>query len=89
VKARVAVRVTPRAKHVGIRNTPEGVRVNVAEVPADGEANLAVIEALARSLQVPKSNVTIIRGHTSRDKVLEIEGIDEARLESWRNSLPI
>lgn len=37
-----------------------------------GKANLAVTELLARYFAIPKSRITIIRGHTSRRKIIEL-----------------
>lgn len=41
--------------------------------PVDGEANSALIKALSEFFKVPKSRITIVRWHTSREKVVEIE----------------
>lgn len=40
--------------------------------PHDGEANAALIELLAKHFQIPKTSIAIIRGATSRYKVIEI-----------------
>lgn len=46
--------------------------VSVKEPPLKGLANLAVIRALAEYFKVPQARVTIVRGHTSRKKIIEI-----------------
>ncbi len=46
--------------------------VKIREKPVDGEANRWLIEALSEFFKVPKSNITITHGHTSREKVVEI-----------------
>jgi hypothetical protein len=46
--------------------------------PADGEANRELVEFLSRLLKISKSSVTIIRGHSSRFKTVELENIDES-----------
>jgi uncharacterized protein (TIGR00251 family) len=51
----------------------DGLVVYVREVAADGQANEALTKLLAEYYDVPKSRVKIIRGHTSRQKVVEIE----------------
>ena len=45
----------------------------VPEPPEDGRANEAVIELLAEHFDVPKGSLRIVRGHTSRQKVIEIQ----------------
>ncbi|GHS97010.1 UPF0235 protein [Bacteroidia bacterium] len=51
---------------------PTRYRVYVTAAPADGAANRAVIKLLAEHLGVAKSKIRIIRGETSRDKLMEI-----------------
>ena len=46
--------------------------VQLTAAPVDGAANDAVIRALADYFDVPKSQIKIIRGTTSRDKVVEL-----------------
>ena len=74
---RLQVRVRPRASanRVDISDLGE-VRVYVTEAPEGGRANRAVVAAMAKTLGVPKSAVAVIRGKTSRDKVLEIVGVE-------------
>jgi uncharacterized protein YggU (UPF0235/DUF167 family) len=46
--------------------------VKLRAKPVDGEANIALVEALSDFFDVPKSHITILHGHTSREKVVEI-----------------
>ncbi|MFA5338687.1 MAG: DUF167 domain-containing protein [Candidatus Omnitrophota bacterium] len=41
--------------------------------PADGKANEAVIKALAGHFDIAKSKVNLIKGHTSKQKIFEID----------------
>lgn len=45
--------------------------VAVKDAPDDGKANEAIIRALADFLDIPKSSLTIVSGHTSRRKVID------------------
>lgn len=47
-------------------------KVSVKEAPIQGMANDAIIKALSEYFKVPKSNVKIIFGHTSRQKIIDI-----------------
>ena len=70
---RFSVHVTPRSSREGVQQTgPSDYKVRVHAAPADGEANEDVIRLLAYHFDVPKSRVTIIRGHRSRQKLIEI-----------------
>lgn len=69
---RFFVSVKPNAKEEKV--SAEGTKLSVAvkAPPRDGKANEAVIAALAAHFHVPKSQVTIVSGHTARRKVVEI-----------------
>ena len=79
---RLQVRVRPRAHANRIEVSHLGeVRVYVTEAPEGGKANRAVVAVVAAALGVPKSGVAVIRGRTSRDKLLKVDGVaspDEA-----------
>lgn len=47
-------------------------QVSVKELPVDGKANEAIIRVLAEYFKVSKSNVRVVKGHTSREKIIEI-----------------
>ena len=53
----------------------------VAAPPEDGKANVAVIRLLADTVGVPARDVAILSGHTSRNKTVELTGIDEVETE--------
>jgi uncharacterized protein YggU (UPF0235/DUF167 family) len=44
----------------------------------DGAANAALVAYVAERLGLPRSRVTIVAGEKSRDKRVQIEGVDEA-----------
>ena len=76
---RLSVRIVPRASRdvvVGMRSGALLVRVTAP--PVDGAANEALIRVLARRLRLAQGALRIVSGRTSKLKVVEIEGIDEA-----------
>lgn len=40
--------------------------------PHDGEANVALLNTLAKFFAVSKTSITIVRGHKSRVKIIEL-----------------
>ncbi len=70
--AEISVRVTPKASRNAVELGETGLRVYVTTVPEGGKANAEVAKLLARALGVPKSDLTLIRGETSRDKVFRL-----------------
>jgi uncharacterized protein (TIGR00251 family) len=78
---RIAVRVQPRASRDEIVGEREGVlAVRVKAPPVDGRANAAVCRLVAKHVGVPPSRVTVVRGESAREKLLEIEGRDSDAL---------
>ena len=76
IAATVQVRVQPGARTNEVRGLKNGVlHVRVTAPPREGRANRALLELMARTLAVKKSDLEIVRGHTSRDKVVAIRGI--------------
>ena len=46
--------------------------VYIRDPAVEGKANTALVELLAKHFGVSKSRVTIVRGHTSRHKIVDI-----------------
>ncbi len=68
----VNIRVIPRARQNKITVDSDGtVRVHTVATPSDGQANDAVIKMLAEYYKIPKTSIRILRGQTSRNKVIE------------------
>ena len=78
---RLRLRVSPGARTKSIDRHGDGWRVRVAAVPERGKANEAVIEFLAQRLDLPRESIELVSGHSSRDKVVEVTGIEGAEAE--------
>lgn len=80
---RLAVHVTPKAGRDGVGGwRGSELQVFVRSAPEEGKANAAVCRALAEALSVPPRGVRVVRGHTSRHKMLEVDGADAAALRA-------
>lgn len=77
-KLMLAVRVIPRARKNEITENADGSRLKIRlqAPPVDGKANQALIKFLAEIMEIPASNIEIISGEKSRDKLLLIRGLD-------------
>lgn len=56
----------------------DALKIRLAAPPVDGAANDELVRFLAEQLRTSKSHVQIRSGHTSRRKVVELEGITVA-----------
>jgi uncharacterized protein (TIGR00251 family) len=78
---RVSVRIQARARATEIVGWRDGALVvRVTAPPLDGRANEALCALLAERLRVPKRDVSVVRGATARDKVVAVDGLDDAEL---------
>lgn len=90
---KLIVHLTPKASHTKIEGwavDEKGqkiLRVKVSAVPEDGKANEALIKLLSKTLHIPQSRISLMRGMTSRIKQLEIEG-EVGDVENKLNKIP-
>lgn len=63
----------PRNQIVG--RLGEAIKVKIHAPPLEGRANDALCEFLAECLQVPRRSVTVLRGDTSRQKLVRVDGL--------------
>ncbi len=69
---RLAVRVTPGAREEAITIVDGRILVKVRAKPDDGKATAAVLELLAEALGIGISRLELLRGATSREKLIRI-----------------
>jgi len=80
-KALLKIRVNPRSS----RNQINGWRDDVLQIkltapPVEGAANKAVLEFLAEQLGIKKSQIALVSGSTSREKIIEITGLSNGQI---------
>ena len=79
---RLRLRVSPGARSNAIVGRHgESWKVRVTAAPEGGKANDAVLRLLAERLELPGQSVTLVSGPTSRDKIVELSGINAAEAE--------
>ena len=80
-EAKISLRVYPgaaRSEVVGFTN--DVLRVRVAAPPVKGQANKELIAFLSQALAVGKGALTIVKGRTSRSKVIAIDGLSREEI---------
>jgi len=79
VTARLVVHVVPRAKRTEVAGRHgDAIKIKLQAPPVDGAANAELVRFVAERLDVPRGDVTIAAGHTSRRKTVAITGIETA-----------
>lgn len=88
----LAIHVTPRSGRdaiLGIKTDDAGrteVHVCVTAPPDGGKATKAVVALIAKALSCPKSKVEVVRGMTSRHKLLALP-VDSSTVQTWLEGL--
>jgi uncharacterized protein len=74
----LAVKLQPRASKNEIlrfNSTDTELKIKVTAPPVDSAANDALLRLLADRLDCPRGRVELIRGQTSRHKVVKLHGL--------------
>jgi hypothetical protein len=77
----LSIKLQPRASVDEIGEPLGGeLRVRVTAPPVDAAANEALVRFLAKQLGCPRNRVELVRGHTSRHKVIKLHGLTLAEV---------
>ncbi len=61
------------------------LKIYVTAIPQDGKANMAIIELLSKKLNLAKSYISIIKGHSQQNKVFLIKNTDQQIILALRS----
>jgi len=77
-QVKISLHVHPNATRNEVVGFTGGVwRVKVAAPPTKGKANQELVSFLSRILNLSQGSLTIVKGHTSRDKVIAIDNLSQ------------
>lgn len=72
----LSVRLVPRSSRNEIcGELGSALKIKVTAPPVDSAANQALIEFLSDRLHISKSAIQILKGHTSKSKLIQIDGL--------------
>lgn len=78
---KLTVYVVPKASKSQLVGLYGGaLKIRLAAAPVDGAANKELVAFIAKLLKVSKSAVSIVRGHTSKRKIVKIDGVTLKRV---------
>jgi len=67
------IRVIPKSSRTQVKQESGKLKVYLTKPAQEGEANAQLIDILSRHLKVKKYRIKILKGHTSRNKIIEID----------------
>ena len=70
---KIEVKVFPKSSREELVKTADIIKAYVKEAPDKGKANKALIALIAKEYKVKKADVFIVKGETSRKKLIEIK----------------
>ena len=74
-------RISPGAKQNIISGCRDGlIMVKIKASPVEGKANIELVNYLSSRLGIPKSSIELVRGFSSRTKVVEINGLSSEQV---------
>ena len=77
----LSVKVQPRASKNEIGQAlGNELKIKVTAPPVESAANEALLRFLAERLGCPRGRVQLVRGHTSRHKIVSIQGLSESEV---------
>ncbi len=85
----LSIKLQPRAA-ANVIGEPLGneLRVKVSAPPVESAANEALVRLLAKALDCPRNRIEILRGHTSRHKIIKVYGLSPEEVLARLNSHP-
>lgn len=77
-EAKISLHVYPNAPRNQVVGFEDGVlRLKIAAPPLKGQANRELVAFLSRLLGVSKGSLAILKGHTSRNKLISVSGFSQ------------
>ncbi len=73
----IKIKIVPNSSKNDIIQEDEFIKVKVTAQPIENKANKALIEYLSKIFKIPKSNIEILKGDTSREKTLLFRVLDK------------
>lgn len=66
----VNLKIVPNSSKNDIILEDEFIKVKVTAQPIEGKANKALIEFLSKKFKIPKTNIELVKGETTKEKTL-------------------
>lgn len=79
--SRVSIKVIPKSGRSELKRVGNSLKAWLKSAPEDGKANDELVRILADKLNVRKSEIEIVSGFSSRNKVVDIVGVSATDIE--------
>lgn len=72
----IKVKIVPNSSKNDIILEDEFIKVKVTAQPIENKANKALVEFLSKTFKIPKTNIEILKGDTSKEKTILLKTSD-------------
>ena len=80
---KISLKVQPNSNRNEVLGVVNGVwKIRIAAAPDKGKANKELVDFLCELLDIKKDHINILRGQTSHNKIIEIEGVEPESLSA-------
>lgn len=88
MSCQLSLRISARASRDAIMGWHgDALKISITTAPEKGKANKAILKLLAGALGTAPSRISVVRGQTSPDKIVDIQDLSEARVHAALNAL--
>jgi uncharacterized protein (TIGR00251 family) len=86
--ALLRIKVVPGARQDRIMGRlGDAIKIRTSAPPEGGRANDRVMRLIATALNIPHTHLKLLRGHANPNKVLQIDGLTQAQVNKWVESI--
>lgn len=79
--SRLVIKVIPKSGRSELKKSGNSIKAWLTSAPEDGKANEELVRMLADKFDVSKSAISLVKGKTSRNKVVDIVGVSVEEIE--------
>ena len=77
----IKVKMCPNSSKNEIIKEDGFLKIKVTAQPIENKANLALIKLLSKEFKIPKTSIDIIKGETSKEKLVSFSTQDKAKID--------
>lgn len=75
----IKMKIVPNSSKNDIILDDEFIKVKITAQPIENKANKALVEFLAKNFKIPKTNIEILKGETSKEKTILLKTSDREK----------
>ena len=83
---KIKIKISPNSSKCEIINSENELKIKLTAQPIEGKANKCLIDFLSKTFKIPKSNIEIVKGETSKEKTILFKNLENEKLEVLKSA---